>query len=86
MKTIQKCISYFGSRSKMASILEIRYDLITKYISHKRFPSYKIANKIEEKTNGEIKAKDILFEKLNIKYEKSLQTYEDKDEDEDEYK
>lgn len=69
METIKKAISYFGSRTKMAEAVGIRYDMITKYLSCVRFPSQKVARKIEEETKGEIKAFDILDEKTRIKYQ-----------------
>lgn len=79
METIREAISYFGTRTKMAEELGIRYDMITKYLAHYRFPSFKVALKIEQKTNGKVKASDILMEKAALKYENSIKNHRKND-------
>lgn len=72
METIRKALTYFKSRREFCEEVGVRYDMITKYLAHTRFPSTRLAKKIEEKTKGEIKALEILEEKLRIKFEQSI--------------
>lgn len=79
MESIKKAITFFGSRLKMAEVLNIRYDMITKYMAHIRFPSKKLAQLIENKTHGSVTEFEILNEKFQIKYNQYLKQHGKKD-------
>lgn len=68
METIKKALEIFGSCARMAQELEISEYSIKKYLTCDRFPSAKVAHKIEQKTNGEVKSIDILIEKIKTKH------------------
>lgn len=67
METIRKAILYFGSQAKMSEEISVRSDQIHKWLNQILFPSVKAAIKIEEKTNGELTAEEILLEAAEIK-------------------
>lgn len=67
MKTIKKAVKIMKSQAEMGRKIGARSDQIYKWLNKIRFPSVKIAQKIEEVTEGKVKAIDILNEKMQIK-------------------
>ena len=70
MKTIKKAVKILGSQTNLAKDLGVRTDQPFKWINNIYFPSIQTALKIQEVTNGEVKAIDILNEKMEIKLNK----------------
>lgn len=70
MKSIKKAIKIIGTQVKMSKLLGIKASQIHKWLLHIRLPSVRNAIKIEEVTNGQVKAIDILNEKMEIKLKK----------------
>lgn len=70
MKTIKKAVKILESQTNLAKALGVRGDQIFKWINHIYFPSIPNMKKIEEVTGGQVKAIDILNEKMQIKLNK----------------
>lgn len=67
MKTIKKAVKFFKTQAELAKKIGVRADHVYKCLIHNRLPSIKMAQKIEEVTEGKVKAIDILNEKMQIK-------------------
>ena len=67
MKTIKKAIKILGSKAELARKLGVRADRPYTWENDIYFPSMQTAMKIEDVTEGKVKAIDILHEKMQIK-------------------
>jgi len=67
MKTVRKAVKIFGTSIALSNAVGVRPDRVSKWLRNLYFPSIQNALKIEEVTEGKVKAIDILNEKMQIK-------------------
>lgn len=70
MKTIKKAVKVLGTNIALSKAIGVRADRVSKWVRSLNFPSIKSMKKIEEVTGGQVKAIDILNEKMQIKLNK----------------
>lgn len=61
---IQKAIDFAGTQEKLADLIGIKQQTISRWIRRKSIPSVKNATLLEEKTNGVVTREQIFSELL----------------------
>lgn len=64
---IQKAIDFAGTQEKLADLLGIKQQTISRWIRKKSIPSVKNATLLEKKTNGIVTREQIFSELLHTK-------------------
>ncbi len=57
---VQKAVSLLGGRVALASKLQVSYLTVSDWVKERKTPSLENCVKIEEATEGKVRAKDIL--------------------------